>query len=331
MGAAEVLDIQASMLDRLKTGGPFAQMIVKQASIRNDGTMMSPEYGASVVRDMITMLSMAETYHVSADMTPQITWAASQLDDTDQFTREMAPSEFGFVRFESPLIMYDSRNKIMKVNLLLWGPLLVEEGGRVRTITNFFYYNDMNDPDDYGEELLGDYQREYLASYFNRYLYSGFEYGEERMRMGPPMLDTDKRYAALLRAEGVKPSEHTNMLRQFYALWLLMQQTIARRDDADIPRPFARRAKRMGIPPRVSVIHLRHESETTEGLGETNVRWSHRWIVRGKWQWRACRQDHPYAQPYEKGWHCRVWIASYEKGPRHLPLIQTTKVYSLDR
>lgn len=333
MGAAEVLDIQATMIESLALpGSKFAELIARQSTYRKDGTRTALEDGFGATADVALLLSMAEAFHVSKDMTPLIRWAASQLDETDWFTREMAPSEYGFVRFEEPLVMNDARGKIMKANLLLWGPRPIEDALGKRNVVIFYYFNDLNDPDDYSEELFEDTPRRELASLFSRYMLAGFEYADEHTRLGPAMLMPDEKVLHWLVHDGVEaPSEYTNMLRQFYALWLLLQQTIARREDAHIPRPFARRAKRMGLPPRVSVIHLRHESMPGEGLGETDVRWSHRWIVRGKWQWRACGQDHPYAQPYEKGWRCRVWINSYVKGPKHLPLVQSTKVYSLDR
>lgn len=333
MGAAEILDIQAMLLERLTAPrSGFAKMILSQMSYNHDGSRAPMGERNIFVENLISTLRIAEVYHVSKDMTPLIQWAASQLDETDQFTREMAPSEFGLVRFEEPLIMNDAQGKVMKANLLVWSPFhIADPAADKRSGTIFYYLNDLHDPDDYGEELFEDYSREELISKFCRYMVSGWEYDHEHMRLGPAFVWPDEASAARLLREGVIPSRTTNMTRQFYAFWLLTQQTITRRKDAVIPRPFARRAKRMGLPPRVSIIHLRHESEPGEGLGETNVRWAHRWIVRGKWQWRACGQDHPYAQPYEKGWHCRVWIASYVKGPKHLPLVQSTKVYSLDR
>jgi hypothetical protein len=332
MSAAEVLDIQATMLDRLTTSGSkFSELIARQSTYRQDGTRTTLEDGFAATNDVTVLLSMAEAYHVSKDMTPLIRWAASQLDETDHFTREMAPSEYGFVRFEEPLVMHDARGKIMKANLLLWGPRPIEDALGKRNVVIFYYFNDLNDPDDYTEELFEDTPRHELVTMFNRYMLSGFEHADEHMRLGPAMVMPSEKVLRWLTDDGATPSEYTNMLRQFYAFWLLTQQTIARREDADVPRPFARRAKRMGLPPRVSVIHLRHESAPGEGLGETDVRWSHRWLVRSTWQWRACGQDHPYAQPYEKGWHCRTWVAAHVKGPKGLPLVQSTKVYSLDR
>lgn len=334
MVAADILDIQALLLDRLtEPNSKMAQLVKTQFAKTTEGHLGQTMGNADFVpRDLVVALRGAESFHVDADMTPLIEWAAAGLDETDRFRMDMAPAGVGFARFAQPLTMNDARGKVMKANLLVWVPRRVKFVGEAEhTVTMFYYFNDLADPDDYGDELLQEYGRDYLIAKFGRWQLAGYEWGSPDQRMGPAMVMPNESQAARILADGAIPSAYTNLFRQFYAFWMLCEQTVTTRSEAEIPRAFARRARRANIPPRVSVIHLRRRENAAEGVGETRVEWHHRWIVRGKWQWRRCGPNHPFAEPYDKGWRCRVYIDDYVKGPAGKPLKQSTKVYSLDR
>lgn len=107
-------------------------------------------------------------------------------------------------------------------------------------------------------------------------------------------------------------------------LWALMRQRIAtaRREAAE--RAGARRARRAGHFPEVSVVDLRRlktRASSDGGAEPVDVNWSHRWIVGGHWrnQWMPSTETH---EPR--------WIAPYVKGPEHKPLV-ADKVYQLIR
>ena len=63
----------------------------------------------------------------------------------------------------------------------------------------------------------------------------------------------------------------------------------------------------------------------------SSTEWSSRWIVRGHWAWRACGEQHPGAREYEKGWHTRLYIAPYIKGPDGLEIALHERVWYLNR
>lgn len=105
------------------------------------------------------------------------------------------------------------------------------------------------------------------------------------------------------------------------AAWLLMQQPMARVEDAVHDRAARRRAQREGkTPPRVRIIHLRRPPGASHGGGGRE--YHHQWVVRGHWrqQWYASREVH---RP--------VWIAPHVKGPEDAPLIGGEKVHTWSR
>lgn len=133
--------------------------------------------------------------------------------------------------------------------------------------------------------------------------------------------------------DSIRP--HIASLRMFLAsVWGLMYAYL---DTQRPTRPQMKRAKRNKMPEDgdVSVIHLRkflsrveHKSEASDYDEDGNPRWSHRWLVRPHWAWRACSEEN--ADEGEVG-RKRVYIEAYTKGPEHLPLVIKEKVYSIDR
>jgi len=119
----------------------------------------------------------------------------------------------------------------------------------------------------------------------------------------------------------------------FWRRWLLSFWALAN-DHITVTsasRPTIRRAKRAIGPTAapdygdVRVIALRrrtipHEDHVPQ---ETEVAWSHRWVVGGHWRW----------QPFGKGRKLRrwQWISPYEKGPVDKPLIIRDDVRVLKR
>jgi hypothetical protein len=120
------------------------------------------------------------------------------------------------------------------------------------------------------------------------------------------------------------------MLRMLHAYWLLMNQTVTHLTEAEIPRAMAKRARRMEIPDRVTVVALRR----IEGQhhGESDVDWQYRWLVRGHWRWQHVSEHHPAAErDPEGGFRARVWVRPHVKGPDDKPFHLTEKVYALVR
>lgn len=126
---------------------------------------------------------------------------------------------------------------------------------------------------------------------------------------------------------GHHPLDHVaigdeQFIRTIRAMWLLMQQPLARTAEVEPDRPARKRLRRAGHEPApVRVIELRRP--TNSGAhGDGDREYHHQWIVRGHWrqQWHPARQVH---RP--------VWIAPHIKGPEGAPLIGGEKVYALKR
>lgn len=146
--------------------------------------------------------------------------------------------------------------------------------------------------------------------------------------------DTEFVVGEWIMEERLNPHEirpHVASVRMFMAaVWGLMNSYI---EPQRRTGPQFKRARRLKMPEDgdISVIHLRkflstvhHKTEAEDYDEEGNPNWSHRWLVRPHWAWRACKC------PGHGGRH-RVYIEAYTKGPEHLPLVIKEKVLSIDR
>jgi hypothetical protein len=291
---------------------------------------MCRQSGDAVARGMQNVLRVAYAFQVTADMTPLIIKAADGLRGTDHFNREMMPTQAGFVRFEQPLPVTDVAGKTMLVHWMLWGPAghFISEDG----VFTIWMWNDHKvEPDDIAKEILSEEKFDALTQRIGRWGgCMGMETVTRDMRVGPNEVVVPDWKRAAYEERGLTTVDTTNPVRYIYTLWLLLQQTIVAQREVPIPRSHRKIARRMGIPEGVTVIELRRTSNNSQP-GETMVEWSHRWIVRGGWQWRKCGPEHPFAQPYEKGYRCRVWVREHVKGPDDKPLVLTDKLYRLKR
>jgi len=295
---------------------------------------------AVTIEQLRSVLPEAECYHVTPDMTALVTFAATQLDQTDRINRLMMPTRSGIARFEGGLPFRDVRGKQMKISWIVWGPILTEtrqhDTGEPVEWSMLWMFNDHRDePDQVAQELEVE-EPETAALRWRlqgRWGFTGAQSITDGQRLGPAWQPPPEAKIETVLAEGGVPVEYSNLTRLIHAFWLLCNQTVTDVGAADIPRPFRKRAGRAKIPPRVVVIRLRHRA-TARAEGESLVEWHHRWAVRGHPAWRRCSPDHPLAEPYPDDptmFRCRVWIAPYTKGPEGKPLLISEKVYSLQR
>lgn len=367
MRPGEILDAQIDLLDRLEGDLTFKRVMHQWADLeltrRVTGAGMigdvDPDAVVTVLRNHVRG---AEAYRVTHDMSIMLQHVASELDNTDQFLPDLAPSGCGFVCFDRPLPMLDVRGQQMLIHWLVWGPASFRENyGGSRTGTMYWTFNDTwREPDEVAQrqereweaEGIPEEQREAFRRAVGRWGLVGTDMGFPEQRMGPMILSPGEEQRAKLLAEGVEAQPGTNVLRYLHALWLLLGQTISRVEPEVPDRKAARRAIRKKLPPRVTVIRLRREA-SSEGRpeGESMVEWAHRWIVRGHPRWQPYgprTADHTHVLgPHQVGasgkperWcvyegcehHvARIFIHPYEKGPEGAPLVQSKKVYSLDR
>lgn len=301
------------------------------------GEQVARREGAKIASILPAAFRVASAYYVEPAMTDMILYASAGMDETDVFRNDELPTECGFAYFEKPLVIHDIRGADLFVNGLLWCSTRTvdPDTGEQRPGILLTLFNDHDHtPDELAKAIMrGEHKYMsydiYRAS-MGRWGCIGFEKLSNGMQIGPPMAEVHPNKLADPRLADIVSTEFTNIFRQVHAFWLLLNQTITHVSDADIPRPYAKRAKRAKIPPRVTVIRLRRHERSGDGVGEHNVEWSHRWYSRGHWAWRRCSEHHALAEPDGSGgFHARVWVRESIKGPEGLPLRISDKVYHL--
>lgn len=285
-------------------------------------------------------VATAYNYRVTADMCQLLHHAAESLDESDRLDASLAPTRSGMVRFDVPVSIFDVRGREMLAHWLIWGPVRVsfESDGSAEEITMLTWFNDNDFPDAVGRGVhstnadIGETDLEWAQQVMGRWNWIGSELMLPGGDLGPPRIITPENVKQTVIEEGDTPSESTtNLIRYAHALWLMLNQTIAKVDVEKPERAGRRRAEKQKIPAQVSVIKLRKTVYPEREHGESEVDWSHRWFVRGHWAWRNCSAYLDGAQPYERGYRRRVYISGYVKGDPSLPLVITDKVYSLEQ
>lgn len=298
--------------------------------------------GDAVPDNLAHQLPQAEVFRVDETMCRVVVAAADGLDDSDLFFRDLAPSETGIVRFESPLPMRDIRGKTMKVHWLTWGPVYSTSTNVLGAATNkpavmFTMWNDTRDSDEasvYTSDRVRftDAQRNYFYSVTGRWAWVTLDVVVDGSVVGLPMVDLPQDLIDQVTADGDTPTPMTNPTRYLHALWLLLGQTITRTTREPAALPPRRGVKRRPLPPQVTVVRLRSETAQAH-TGGREVEWASRWLVRGHWAWRACGKDHAQAQAYDKGYRVRLYLNGYVKNAHRtdLPLTCPVKIYDLVR
>lgn len=356
---AEVIDAQADLIARLDDR-QFSDMIntmvaqhVSGLPITKDGmpadSKLRHEYDTAIERaapatPLLRRLTQAAyAYRVTPDMCQMVEYAASQLEDLDRFNPDLAPTGCGIVRFDRGLKVRDIRDKIMRINWLVWGPgeFVVGDHNEPMTGTALWFFNDTwTEPDDidthfkaqtiqrYGPERWELYER-----VKGRWSTVGVSIVSRDQRLGGAQWTPSEEQRKQVEEEGDHAVPGTNSLRYVHALWLLLNQTVTLTEKHDLDRSGRRRAAKKGLPTQVTVVSLRRAVRPNTPAHDSMIEWTHRWIVRGHWAWRVCGRDHPQAQaaPVKGGIGVRVWISPYQKGPDDKPLVVTDKVYTLER
>lgn len=333
MFAPQVIDMQADLLVRLHEDNfrhILSNILTADRPDENMGRAPRADIGQMLVSAVANHVRAAEAYHVNADMSLLVQYAAEALDPTDKVDLSLAPTGCGIVRFDHPLPMTDVRGQEMLIHWLTWGPATMKyaDGGPDETGIFVTYWNDLLEPDEVAVKIIESLEQENVASAerlkrsLGRWavvtassLIPGAELGAHTVQ--PP---EDTRRAVL--AEGDTPTAFTNPQRYAHALWLMLNQTITSIREEHLTGPYKRRAQRENLPAKVTVVSLRR-TEGAREVGESHVEWSHRWLVRGHWRWQA----HGPGRAERK----RIWVNGFVKGPEGAPLKVSPKVYSLHR
>lgn len=348
MNAPEVLDHQADLMVRLEnpmvrrawTHHIALDMGIDHPVAWGGATQQQAEAviqssAAANIQNLQAITADAAAYFVTPDMCDLIQYSASQLDELDRITREIQPTAAGIVRFQGGIPFRDVRGATLRISWMVWGPVIVQSrhirgGGEPQEVTAIWLFNDhREEPDVIAQRLQAEMPE--VAPLFGRWGMIATDTLYENQRLGPAWRTPPEDLTADIVADGAIPVEFTNVNRMVHAFWLLLGQTVVDPTEAHIDRARRKRAQKMALPPRVTIIRLRHR-ESGRAEGESLVEWNHRWLVRGHWHWFHCGPGHPLAQEISPGvFMCRRWLAPYVKGPEGKPLVITEKVYKLER
>lgn len=327
MTPSDVLDCQGELLDRLQHNKAFQHYIASALDCQVGGVELSSQdehhvAGQAFLHKLTDTLRVAYAYQVTADMSMLVQHAGDSLDDSDMFDRSLAPTGCGIVRFETPLKLVDVRSVTMNASWIMWGPVSVDGTAGCAV---YVFDDHYTDPDQVYRLLLDNpgVTAERARLITGRWGVVGVDCVPHKMAVGSKCVAISNEVAHRVLEDGNTPSQPSNIIRYVHALWLLLDQTITTLDHDAQDRPSAKRARRMNLPGRVTVVRLRRHASHSHSDGESSVEWQHQWIVRGHWRWQP-------SGPGRSERH-RIWINPHVKGPEGAPLIQSEKVYSLQR
>lgn len=284
--------------------------------------------GRHVAEGLREILSRAETYWVSRDMTQVMLHAAQGLDELDRFGHELWPTDAGFLLFEQPWHIQDVRGKQIGCKAVLWWRQSIQ----MDPGTSVAIWSDRDDPDDDVSRWLIEENHPDDINQVGRLQPSEIGWIADGMRVGPARLATPEHYPDAEPGPWPLVAESDNANRHLLALLMLLGQTIVAKSRHNLMPANPKRARRIPIPAQVTVIRLRRESGVEPRPGESTVEWHHRWVVRGHWRSQRCGPDYPLAQEIAPGqFRARIYIAPFIKGPEGLPIVITDKVQALVR
>lgn len=307
----------------------------RDTGLRGDALRRAAERGGKGLAEREAYhLHRASTYWVSADMV-RLAEAAGESMAPQPLKPTDLPTPSGFVWLEKPIRLTDVRGKTVSVQGVLWadgtdGDLGKFYPGAAPTGIALCLYSGWEDEEDEGMvELRDDWEKERNQ---------GVQWRRPPMLFfsnDPWMFDRTPE-DELTRDWVGNPDEHMRenalvviwQMRTFMAaLWTLMQQTLADTTTVQPTRAVRRRIKRAGILDddalQVRVVTLRKRAQRHQDADtNSNVEWSHQWVVNGHWR----NQWYP-----SLGYHRQIWIDSFIKGPEDKPLVTKGTVFALKR
>lgn len=293
------------------------------------------EAGYDIAGAIHRYLAVAKTYVVEANMNDEITRVAeNELDLRVPFGANVAPpSPSGFFMLARPFSTKEVRHQTQLIHAITWGVVVDTRGDRGVLIGLF---NDVTrEPDEVVIKAIatdprGGRQQDRWDRFVR--LSAGWSPVDVHLvadtaRIGPRRIyPTEDKIAEVLR-DGDRPliEGHVNVLHLVLATWKLMSETIDH-GEATVeqpPRPLARRARRAGKTPDITVVTLRRLRHRTKNPG-TGKPLTYRQEIGG----------HHRNQAYGPGRALRrkIWVDSFWQGPKDAPVRQPkAKVSRLTR
>jgi len=314
MRATEALEEHATLAQAL--ADPLVRRYVDLMAQRDMGLPGGSQCGATAANHVTT----AYTFHLAEKMADTVTRHALNLPDATMVRDHEPPTITGVMVLDRPWELYDLHNKLLRISMVTWGPIHVRFGSAAspteRGTLYSLWQNTSRARDEYTDIVEADPQFAIVAKALR---------GMHPVNVGIAPNTKQISLQASENASGVMPGVE-GVIRRLLATWDLMDQTLPGEGEQREPiqRATLRRAKRAGLPARVSVIQLRRKggSEHT-GTGEP-LAW--RVPVREHYQ-------HYWVKDPASGERVRVRrrIGSHWRGPEDAPVRVTDKVYDLRR
>lgn len=254
------------------------------------------------------LLSAADLYWVSAEMTGLVIAAAESLPEPD-LGRSLWPSDVGFMVFAEPLpLPLTSLAEPPSLSAILWAP--GSDGVRVICWSSY-------------EETVKFFAAQMRAQ--------EVEAGKVAFGANPGMAAYRALAASAIREnlnatelpvylDGDLPNDEGKVDQRITAYlstaWLLLGQPLLVESTTELHHGGKVSGKRKPAP--VTIVDLRRVRHTDTPSGHSGRSYDHRWVVRGHWRNQAWGKGRAERRP--------VWIAPYVKGPDDAPFVVTEKV-----
>jgi hypothetical protein len=332
---AEVLRKQADLLGRLSNpgfaGGVETHLTSGMQPQGDGGARYDDSNTRDIARGFRYYLQQARAYRVEESMN-DVVWDRANAFDNDA-KMPQPPSQSGFVVFERPIAVVDTRGRTELIHVLTWGPIVVGlsvRGNPVRSNQGLYIttWNDTSrEMDEVGTWMLETQSRADLEKYLliaGPWMQSGSMAHGMDWSLGPPVVEIDDAYKEWVRSAGDEPMDGTINMNRFYAaLFGMLAETIpgASRTPEYPERVARKQAKRAKIEPVVDLVKLRQVASqppahpgTGSPIGvQYYVKSFPRTIHRGTDRERV------------------VMVRGHKRGPDDAPWSERSKVYDLSR
>lgn len=345
MHPSQVFDTYLELVENMSGGSelPWYMNEIVASSTRVAGQ-------SGVSHQALAHLRAGYVFQVDAKIMGLVGQRCRELPLTAKMADFQPPTPCGFMAFEEPLRLPDVTGRVQAVSYVSWGGTRFGVGGHRASVTAapgnplvrtdvarpgpgiydvggqlIVYWNDhRRAPDDFSRKILDAPDIKHLA---RRDL--GFILPVEVLpvmniaRVGPDVLAPTPEDRHKVEAYGFEAREHPNVLRRVLAVWSLMDESISdHREDTDFKRPARRRADRLRVPRRVTVISLRRRADS-EHTGTGRPLDHQIWV-------RPHRRSYWVGTGAEREKITRN-IDGHFRGPKNAPLVVTDKVYRLHR
>lgn len=276
-------------------------------------------------------LRVADTYHVDERMADAVVAHAETLRPTSQYSDYQEPSACGVMVLDKPWDVIEVSGKVELVNLITWGPIHVGAGSNDRNPAPGYLFTLWQDTRFGVGDLITQAMREdrtisdTMRTQFGGLFPIWAGGSARRDRIGSYWHVVPEEKAAQLAAQGRPVAARLNApLNNILATWDLMDQSIANLADEPVERAVRRRAKRLDIPQRVTVVTLRRNARSAETGTGTPLAWRVPVKPHSRTYWvRDPETGELVAEKRDIGLHWR--------GPLDAPVRVTEKVYTLRR